>query len=348
MSELNEVFAKKRKSQGSKNQGNQQIQVPSKAIPFKTKARKPKDQARLVKFINTIAESSPFGKSVLEEAASAGYTLCFEQQKDSCGFCDPDSRMIVLNPTLPDNLLIATLAHEARHAQQFCRGASAEFGQYNVKSEIMYTRAEEADAETAAAATCHEIRINSGNDGPWKSFSSDSVEIATEFMNAASSKDAPVSDKMLQAAFNGWYKATDMVEAYEEGYIQDVMNEAVQYKDEQSYPYDKKISSADIVTMFCQNAEGKCYWNNNKDVLNEKEKLSVCAETITACDKFFVTRNKRYGTEMDNSYLDMPVRDVYNLPAKTRHHKNNGKEIANSNKDMKTALIAKIKATKIR
>lgn len=344
MSELNEVFAKKKRPQGSKNQSNQQVQIPKKAIPFKTKAKKPKDQARLVKFINTIAENSPFGKAVLEEAAAAGYTLCFEQQKDSCGFCDPDSKMIVLNPTLPDNLLIATLAHESRHAQQFCRGASAEFGQYNVKSEVMYTRAEEADAETAAAATCHEIRINGGIEGPWKAFSSDSVEIANEFMKVAPSKDAPVSDKMLQAAFNGWYKATDMVEAYEEGYIQDVMNEAVQYKEEASYPYSKKISSTEIVTMFCQNADGKCYWENNKEVLNEKEKLAVCANTIVACDKFFTTRNKRYGTELDNSYLDMPVRDLHNLPAKTRHHK----EVANSNKPVNPTLVAKIKSTKVR
>lgn len=293
----------------------EKLLIDFKLAPRPNAKHPEREEARLISFVNTIAEKSPFGKAVLEEAARNGYTLGFENQSGSCGFCEKENKVIMLNPRMSDNLLIATLAHEARHAQQFANGAIEEFGYYNVKDDLKYNRAMEADAETAAAATCYEIRAN-GNAGPWKAFAKDSRDISFGLMNGAASSGAgkgKITTPMLQGAFNGWYKDTAMVEGYEEGYVQDVMNDAMENKEEQYLPYDAKVSSAEIVTRFCKDAAGKCYWADRPDVLDSPEKLSVCAETVNVADKFFESREKRFGMKPDTSYKNLPVRDPENL-----------------------------------
>ncbi|MCQ2914461.1 MAG: hypothetical protein MJ247_04630 [Alphaproteobacteria bacterium] len=342
-SELNSIFEKKHKPG---NRGNNHEEIKKADIPFKIRTKNPKNVNRMVGIINTIAQNSPFGKAVLQEACDNGYSLAFEAQEESCGFCDPENKAIVLNPSMDNDLLIATLAHEARHAQQFVRGATQEFGKYNLKSELMYTRATEADAETAACATCHEIRVNSGIDGPWNAFAEDSEEIAMGFVNATEDVNQPVNDNMLRAAFNGWYKATDMVEAYEESYIQDTMKSATKYKEEGEYPYSDSITSAEIVKCFCSNAKGECFWNNNLNVLEEPEKVAMSAATFDAADKYNKIRENRYGTPKDDSYLDLPVRDPQNLSKDSRYK--GTKTAGNDNSAFKKKLNAMIAAKKQR
>lgn len=281
---------------------------------------KSKNKLRLTSFINEIAKNSPFGKAVLEEAAAAGYSLTFEPQRGSCGFCDDSRKVIALNPALSDDLLIATLAHESRHAQQFVRGAEPDFGKFNLKCELMSFRAMEADAETAAAATCHEIRVNGGNPGPWNDFSEDSVEIAQGFMAAAKTPDSKVTDAMLKGAFEGWYQDIPMMTSYEEGYIIDVMKYAMKHQEEGSLPYDKSVSSEKLVNMFCSNAEGKCYWADRPDVLNDKDKLSIDPSTYSCAERFFKVREMRTGQKPDATYESLKVRfdslDGKGTPAK--------------------------------
>lgn len=300
---------------------------------------KSKNKLRLTSFINEIAKNSPFGKAVLEEAAAAGYSLCFEPQRDSCGFCDDANKVIALNPALSDDLLIATLAHESRHAQQFVRGAEPDFGQFNMKCELMSFRAMEADAETAAAATCHEIRINGGNAGPWKDFSEDSVEIAQGFMAAAKTPDSKVTDAMLKGAFEGWYQDIPMMTSYEEGYVIDVMNYAMKQRQEASLPYDRSITSKELVNKFCSNAEGKCYWADKPDVLNDKDKLSIDPSTYSCAERFFKVREMRTGMKPDATYEDLKVR-FENLDGSGAFSKRSGFSIKGVNTGIISANIA--------
>lgn len=308
-------------------------------VDLNLKSKSKKNKMRLTSFINEIAKNSPFGKAVLEEAADAGYSLCFESQKDSCGFCDDTRKVIALNPALSDDLLIATLAHESRHAQQFVRGAEPDFGQFNVKCELMSFRAMEADAETAAAATCHEIRVNGGNPGPWNAFSEDSVEIGQGFMSAAKSPNSKVTDAMLKSAFEGWYKDIPMMTSYEEGYIIDVMEFAMKHKEEDSLPYDRSITSKEIVNMFCSNAEGKCYWADRPDVLNDKDKLSIDPSTYSCAERFFKVREMRTGQKPDTTYETLKVR-FDSLDASGRHSKQEAFSIKGVNTGIISASLA--------
>ena len=265
------------------------------------------DKKRLTGFVNTIARHSPFGRAVLEDAARDGYTLVMENQKDSYGFCDKPTKIIALNPNASDDMLIATLAHESRHAQQFSRGATDDYKAFDMKSGIMLSRAMEADAEAASTATCHEIRVNSGNDGPWREVVEATRTIAMGFAAATPSLNAPVSDAMLQGAFNGWYKDAWMVEAYERAYFIDEMRQSM--KEEKPLPaYDKKLSSEEIVAMFCSGVDGKCYWADQPKVLEAPEKLEIAMATRNVAKKFFDVRQMRDGMAPDTSLDELDIR----------------------------------------
>ena len=276
------------------------------------------DKKRLVGFVNTIARHSPFGRAVLEDAAGDGYTLVMEDQKDSYGFCDKPTKIIALNPNASDDMLIATLAHESRHAQQFSRGATDDYKAFDMKSGVMLSRAMEADAEAASAATCHEIRINSGNDGPWREVVEATRTIAMGFAAATPSMNAPVSDAMLQGAFNGWYKDAWMVEAYERAYFIDEMRQSM--KEEKPLPaYDKKLSSEEIVAMFCSGVDGKCYWADQPKVLEAPEKLEIAVATRNVAKKFFDVRQMRDGKAPDPSLDELDIRgDLFSKKRKAQ------------------------------
>ena len=277
------------------------------------------DKKRLTGFVNTIARHSPFGRAILEDAAKNGYTLVMENQKGSHGFCDKDTKIIALNPSSSDNMLIATLAHESRHAQQFSRGAESDFGIYDLKGDIMFSRAMEADAETAAAATCHEIRINSGNGGPWKEMVEDSRTIAMGFASATPTLNAPVSDKMLQGAFNGWYKDISMVESYERGYIVEEMRNSMKNKEKPMLAYDRKTSSEELVNMLCPGVDGKCYWADNPNVLEDPEKLEIAIETRNVAKTFFNVRQMREGKTPDPTLDELDIRgDLFSKKRKAQ------------------------------
>ena len=90
-------------------------------IDIKLKGSK-NERKRLTALINTIVQNSPTGKRLLQDAAGNGYSLDFLVQSNSFGSCDRERKRVHLNPTFDDNKLIATLAHETRHAQQHQRG----------------------------------------------------------------------------------------------------------------------------------------------------------------------------------------------------------------------------------
>ena len=91
------------------------------------------------------------------------------------------------------------------------------------------------------------------------------------------------------------------------------MNDAMKDRAEADLPYKGTISSKEIVNQICLNANGECYWADNPGVLEESEKLSLCAASVNTADKFFKLREVRTGMKPDTSYKSMPVRDPENL-----------------------------------
>ncbi|MGN1080444.1 MAG: DUF6782 family putative metallopeptidase [Alphaproteobacteria bacterium] len=279
-------------------------------VPLKLYADSEQRKARLSHVINTIAKGSPLGKKLLEEAASAGYSLSMGYMNNVAGTCDAKEKRIVLNPSLPDSVLVSTLVHESRHAQQDQRANwTSKFGQHNFVSEVMLFRAIEADAQAAAAAACYEILQNTGNRGPYHSMYESDPLIVSAFSSKKTEQPGKVTPEMFQAAFNGWYKNSEMLEGYERSYFSGRMRHAIQTGDFSDTPYDRSLTSSQIVQAFCTDMDGECYWKNDPDVLADRNKLEICAETRKVAGKFYRIREEKTGKKADLSYSDMKVRD---------------------------------------
>lgn len=264
------------------------------------------EKKRLAALVNRVAKSSPFGRSVLETAAANGYSLSFEMQFSSFGFCERDKKAIVLDPKTSDDRLIAVLAHEGRHAQQFSNGADENFGKRTVKSSLMYFRAMEADAEAVSAVTCLEMK-SAGDAAPWQKISGASPHITDKLHFFENMKNVRAASGMLMSAFEGWYEDPMIKEAYEMAYILKPMKRAMKKKSYDDVPFDRTETSAEIVRLICRGPQG-CYFENRPDVLESPEKLDMASMTISQAGHFFAVRQMHTGKEPDTSFHDLKTR----------------------------------------
>ena len=94
-----------------------------------------------------------------------GYEFSFSPAMSYRGVTNGDKKYLVLNPTEKDDRLVVTLAHELRHAQQFSNGIVKDVKANNIRTEVLKTRAIEADAFAYSILVAHELktRITSYN-----------------------------------------------------------------------------------------------------------------------------------------------------------------------------------------
>ena len=264
---------------------------------------------RLAYLVNTVAKGSPTGKKILQEACDAGYTLEMEHMFGALGACEPENKRILLNPSMPNEDLVATLVHESRHAQQDIRAPwKTERGNSEFATELKLYRAAEADAEAVAIAACYEIKQNTGNNAPYAASADRDALIVSGFAAKADSS-GKVTPAMLRAAFNGWFENPSITEEYERSYLIDEMDAVVKSGNFSKMPGGQKLSSRQIVETYCTDADGKCYWSTDPDVLEERDKLSVGSKTRKSAEKFYQARFEKTGRAPDQTYADLKVRD---------------------------------------
>ena len=231
------------------------------------------------------------------------------------GQVDADRKHIILNDCESDERLIETLVHECRHVQQFSRGVDYGCGAYNIKDAVRLHRCKEADAEAIAAAVCHEIRFNSGDEAPWKAFASGRPFVAAGLeREALKQKDPVVTSLMLRAAFDGWYADERVVRIYEENYIEKgILTECFCRKEKLKNYFHKKTTSEGIVKQVCVDQTGKCYWDINPFVLNEHNRLLVNEATVRRAEKVLTGIEKITGIKQNRSYRELPLRQATTL-----------------------------------
>lgn len=264
---------------------------------------------RLAYIVNTVAKGSPFGKKILQEACDAGYTLEMEHMFGALGACEPENKRILLNPSMPNEDLISTLVHEARHAQQDIRAPwKTERGNSEFSTELKLYRAAEADAQAAAVAACYEIKKNTGNNAPYSASADRDALIVSGFASHADSS-GKVTSAMLRAAFNGWFEDGPITEAYERSYLVEEMDAVAKSGNFSKMPGGQKLSSRQIVETYCTDTDGNCYWSTDPDVLEERDKLSVSSKTRKSAERFYQARFEKTGRAPDQTYADLKVRD---------------------------------------
>ena len=278
------------------------------------------EKHRMISLINAIANNSPTGRRILEEAAKEGYSFGFEYQPGSYGFCSAEQKVICLNPKTKDSTLVATLVHEARHAQQHTHGIPPQFCTFDIATELKLRRAMEADAQAASAQAALEIRASTKNEAVWKRFEKTSGNIAKDIEKPtlSASLDSVIanSEKNMRAAFKGWFKNWRTVDAYEQSYLYSHLFQADKFGEQEKAlayfaekPFEGSISSADILKTICTTDKGKCYFANDLDIMDREAAMcGICQDTREAADTFFKERVKATGKAPDESYKNLPNR----------------------------------------
>lgn len=260
--------------------------------PFKI-AGDDNTKRRITDMINQIAVSET-GKQTLEIASKAGYRLGMEFSFGCNGGCSKENKNIVLNPVSKDDVLVGVLVHECRHAGQFERGeydASDDKRPRNetLMTNVMRTRAVEADAQAAAIQTLGEM-MEAGNEKPLFAFcrQPDNRAIGSAFERALYEENALQNGAARTAAFLAWYDNEPVKKAYDEAYQVEMMQRRAERGDHAADTYAVSEPAAKIVKDLCLNNDGSCYFKEDPKVLESGHFVSVnpeSAEKINALIK---------------------------------------------------------------
>ena len=247
-------------------------------------------QERITSMINQIVESET-GRQTLEIASKAGYKLGMEFAFGCNGGCNKENKNIVLNPVSKDDVLVGVLIHECRHAGQFERGeydASDDKRprKETIKTNVMRTRAVEADAQATAAQVLGEM-MEKGNEQPLFAFcrQPDNRAIGRAFEYALYEDGALNNGHARTAAFLAWYDNEPVKKAYDEAYQVEMMQRREDRGDHKTDTYAVSQSAAHIVKDLCLNNDGSCYFSEDPKILESGHYVAVnkeSAEKITA------------------------------------------------------------------
>ena len=278
--------------------------------------RKEEDRERFAKIAGTLI-ASQFGYDTLKIASDLGYRFGFVESGDKiAGFCDSSKKVIALSPDAPDDYLVGVLAHEARHAGQHDRDADANIEKDNVKTQVMFERACEADADAAFARSTYELK-EKGFTKPFAYLEKSRPDIAKAFEENAI-KYGSDSDEAMTAAFKAWYGSERIKDAYDKAYLIDRMLDINEKGMLHWLDFSKDKSPETIVKKTCATEKGFWGWRGN--YFNEKPKiletesfLGISQEAKDFLTKIFKWRAKN-GLSQDKSFDSIPVRKVKPKP----------------------------------
>lgn len=274
----------------------------------------PAQKTRMTRIINTIAQYSPIGRELLEQAQKDGYKMGMVSACGWSGQVMQDSKLLLLNAVESDDYLVEVMGHECRHIQQYARDVPFETRAFTIKDGIRLHRAKEADCEATGTAVAYQVMVNGGISKPFEEMKKERPAIAAGFEAACKDKTNPdVSHEMLQGAFSGWYKEPMLQEMYEKGYVLNGLCNSIY---DGAMPFDqvfqKKMTSAQIVNMVCTDNKGGCYWAENEAVLNEPEKCLINDSSMYRINQVLSGVEKLSGGKKQNmEHMDMPRRETW-------------------------------------
>lgn len=271
--------------------------------------RTEEEKARMIHIVNRLAKS-PCGLETLEIAKEGKFTFSFFEPGVRCfGACDEAGNWIKLNPTAPDDKLVGTLCHEARHAGQFVRGAHEAFGVQDVRSELILFRSMEADAQTYAVTACEELK-QQGDAAPYAQFKDRYPEIEKAFSNALAKNGGQVNNEVMTSTFKGWYDQLRTKTVYEESYqIEPMQKEVVDLREGKAPTllYTNSVSGEEAVAMAAWTKHGN-YFTDDPKILETGKYLDVSEKSMEDIKAFFAFRKELTGLEPDKSIETIPTR----------------------------------------
>ncbi len=170
---------------------------------------------------------------------------------------------------------------------------------------VLETAAKEADAETIGASAAYEIMVNGGGRAAWDALTEKAPQITKGMLDAAEREGAPLTHKMMQGAFDGWYKNPAVMRIYEDSYMMtECLGGSCDSRNDPRNYFKREMSSKEMVSAFCLDAEGKGYQSDRPNVLDEPERLQVQQKVLDMAKS--VNENRRInGLTPDYSYRSL-------------------------------------------
>lgn len=279
-----------------------------------------KDRPRMIALINRLARSKT-GLETLQIAADNGFHFNFiKGENRAFGFADPEHKRIALNPKFSDAKLVGTMCHECRHAGQFMRASNLEENRWDVKTNLIYMRAMEADAQAYAATACEEM-FRQGDPEPKQEFYKYYPPIAKGFTQALIKNDAQLGDQLLTDTFKSWYDQLGTKTGYEANYLlepmqQDLRDIANGKNKDTQMSFDMSISAQKTIAEIAWTQHGN-YFKDNPEILNGGKYLDVCDHTMTQMKKYFEIRKELTGKDDAKALDGIPTR-ADTIPPRTK------------------------------
>lgn len=231
------------------------------------------EKKEMTKALNVLRQSA-VGRELLEDAEKHQTTIGFEHMVSAHGSYNDESNLVLIQSSSNSDRVIATLAHELRHAQQFQRGVLLNSMKDAPKNYLHCQSAIEADASATACLVSWQLK-EKGFPAPYTHLQTDYKELAIPFEKEMSSP-AGTPEKALKAAFKGWFNDLWKREAYEKNYIKNYeYNKNKAKMSERETAFSRAVPIADNVAKFAL-LDGKPY-------LSKKEVEEHYAQPELSC-----------------------------------------------------------------
>lgn len=264
----------------------------------------PEEKAALTELINRVAESD-FGREILEDARSSGYTVRMEDLGRTVkGVCRSAKKEIVLSTRMSPDVLVLTLAHEGRHAGQIARGAVSGYAPaYSLGSLVSHKRLMEADAVTASIVVAEDL-LQKGDYMPVAMAHRDYSEMADAYEKSVEA-GKPQTQAMTDCALK-WYDNVLRKMAYEEDHFLTPLKEGF-YAMNTTGVYRDLDAEAGLKAV-CS-FKGGMYFSD-PDALKTPERAGMSSHTAEWIAKHVETCREKTGADVSAVVAGIPVYSV--------------------------------------
>ena len=283
-----------------------------------------KESALFGQIVDSVMKTKT-GRETMTALSGLGYSFVFERVPSLDGYCNPENKKIVLNPSSSLPNMMQTLVHEGTHAVQrsLKKENAPEYWEMNAASMLRCRRAIEADAvahETAFAYECKNVVPEVYRDAEKQN---------TPMFRAYVGEMEKSGDekKAMRASFAAWYEHDSYRKSYDLLHACDVRSFCEWGKrQEVGGLFSKEYPAGDVLKMCLYN--GKPYMT--PDFLNKGLAFSIPAEDKKSLCDALQDYAKALGEKPDRSLSAMRIRTAEGvlLPEK---------------KAVKAAVIAKTK-----
>lgn len=257
-------------------------------------------EPRIERLKEKLSKSGTLGKSIVDAAIAKGVIFCTDTDMgNKSGAYQPATGMIVLNSNMSDDILLASMVHEARHSLQPHGYSHLD----TVKSALTVNRAMEADAMAFECAAVVEMKTSQPE--AYKEFKTQHPVITDRYeKELAASKDP---EKALGKAFESWYENGAYVNQYDAAVL-NFMSMGAIYRG--AYKHERPASeiSEKVCSFFGKSYMPASFFVSQKALTVSLTTATQGSEIEKRHIRHFLSKPKQ--TSLSSMYVRMPNGEI--------------------------------------